>query len=150
MKLVLQRARKASVTINQEIKGSIDHGLVILVGIENSDSQEDIDWLVRKTCNLRIFNDDHGNMNLNVVDINGDILLISQFTLYASTKKGNRPSYIRAAKPSFAIPIYEKLIQTFEAERQRPIQTGVFGTDMQLTLTNDGPVTIILDSKNKE
>lgn len=150
MRLLLQRALDASVTIDQQIVGSIDHGLVILAGIEPEDTIDDIQWLAKKTCNLRIFNDEAGIMNLSVKEVKGDILLISQFTLHASTKKGNRPSYIKAARPEVAIPLYEKLIMGIEQELDKKIQTGQFGADMKVTLTNDGPVTIMIDSKNKE
>lgn len=147
---MLQRTSEASVTINQEIVGQIDAGLMILVGIEEADGQEDIEWLARKICNLRIFDDELGIMNKSVQDIGGDILLISQFTLQASTKKGNRPSYIKAARPEIAIPLYEQLIAQLEAELGKGIQTGEFGADMKVSLTNDGPVTILIDSKNKQ
>ncbi len=147
---MLQRTSEASVKINQEIVGEIEEGLMILLGIEEADSQEDIDWLCRKVCNLRIFDDEAGVMNKSLIDVNGDILLISQFTLHASTKKGNRPSYIKAAKPDVAIPLYEKFIKQLEAELGKPIQTGEFGADMKVSLINDGPVTIMIDSKNKQ
>ncbi len=147
---MLQRTSEASVQINQEVVGQIDAGLLILLGIEEADGQEDIDWLTRKICNLRIFDDEFGIMNKSVLDVNGDILLISQFTLHASTKKGNRPSYIKAAKPEIAIPLYEKFIDQLETEIGKPIQRGEFGADMKVNLTNDGPVTIIIDSKNKQ
>jgi len=147
---VLQRTSEASVTINQERVGQIDAGLMILLGIEEADGQEDIEWLTRKICNLRIFDDEFGVMNKSVLDVEGDILLISQFTLHASTKKGNRPSYIKAAKPELAIPLYEKFIDQLEMEFGKSIQTGEFGADMKVSLTNDGPVTIIIDSKNKQ
>ncbi|WP_456460326.1 D-aminoacyl-tRNA deacylase [Reichenbachiella sp.] len=147
---VLQRTSEASVQINQEIVGQIEEGLMILLGIEEADGQEDIDWLCRKVCNLRIFDDEYGIMNKSILDVGGDILLISQFTLHASTKKGNRPSYIKAAKPEIAIPLYEKFIEQLESELGKPIQTGEFGADMKVNLTNDGPVTIMIDSKNKQ
>ena len=147
---MLQRTSEASVTINQERVGQIDAGLMILLGIEEADGQEDIEWLTRKICNLRIFDDEFGVMNKSVLDVEGDILLISQFTLHASTKKGNRPSYIKAAKPELAIPLYEKFIDQLEMEFGKSIQTGEFGADMKVSLTNDGPVTIIIDSKNKQ
>ncbi|MFY0626189.1 MAG: D-tyrosyl-tRNA(Tyr) deacylase [Reichenbachiella sp.] len=150
MILLLQRALEASVKINQTIKGEIDQGLLVLAGIEESDNSADIEWLVRKTCNLRIFNDEKSVMNKSVIDISGNILLISQFTLHASTKKGNRPSYIKAAKPEIAIPLYEELISSFNSQLEKPIQTGEFGADMKVSLVNDGPVTIILDSKDKK
>lgn len=147
---MLQRTSEASVQINQEIVGQIDVGLMILLGIEEADGEEDIDWLARKICNLRIFDDEYGIMNKSVLDVEGDILLISQFTLHASTKKGNRPSYIKAAKPEIAIPLYEKFIEQLEVELGKSIQTGEFGADMKVSLTNDGPVTIMIDSKNKQ
>ncbi|MEO9805434.1 MAG: D-aminoacyl-tRNA deacylase [Reichenbachiella sp.] len=147
---VLQRTSEASVKINQKVVGKIGAGLMVLLGIEEEDDQQDIDWLAKKITNLRIFDDENGVMNKSVMDINGDILLISQFTLQASTKKGNRPSYIKAAKPVTAIPLYEKLIAELELGLGKPIQTGQFGADMKVSLTNDGPVTILLDSKNKQ
>lgn len=147
---VLQRTSDASVKINQEIVGEIEAGLLVLLGIEPADEEEDIDWLTRKICNLRIFDDEYGIMNKSVMDIDGEILVISQFTLHASTKKGNRPSYIKAAKPDIAIPLYEKFVEKLEAELGKSVQTGEFGADMKVSLTNDGPVTIIIDSKNKQ
>jgi D-tyrosyl-tRNA(Tyr) deacylase len=139
----------ASVTIDLVEKSQIQNGLLILAGIEAADTLEDIDWLVKKTINLRIFNDADEVMNNSILDEGGDVLLVSQFTLHASTKKGNRPSYIKAARPEVAIPLYQQLILTFEKEMNKSIQTGTFGADMKVSLTNDGPVTIILDSKNK-
>lgn len=150
MRLVIQRVKYASVTIEGKIAGKINQGLLVLLGIENSDTEEDIYWLVNKLINLRIFNDDHGVMNESLLDQNLEVLLISQFTLYASTKKGNRPSYIRSAKPDFAIPMYESFKNALSTQVQKPIQTGVFGADMKVELLNDGPVTIIIDSKQKE
>ena len=150
MRLVIQRVTEANVKVDGEIVGAIQNGLMILVGIEDADSQEDIEWLAGKASNLRIFGDAEGVMNLSVKEVHGDILLISQFTLHASTKKGNRPSYIHASKPPVAIPLYEALIQQFEKEMDKPIQTGQFGADMKVSLLNNGPVTIILDSKNKD
>ncbi|MAX78860.1 MAG: D-tyrosyl-tRNA(Tyr) deacylase [Crocinitomicaceae bacterium] len=150
MRIVLQRVKKASVSVQQEIVGSIHQGLLILLGIEPEDTQEDIDWLIKKITSMRIFNDDNNTMNLSVSDVQGEILVVSQFTLHASTKKGNRPSYIRAAKPEMAIPLYEKFILDLERSMGNPIPTGKFGANMQVELINDGPVTIILDSKNKE
>jgi D-tyrosyl-tRNA(Tyr) deacylase len=150
MRLVIQRVTEANVKVDGEIVGAIQNGLMILVGIEDADSQEDIEWLAGKASNLRIFDDGEGVMNLSVKEVHGDILLISQFTLHASTKKGNRPSYIHASKPLVAIPLYEALIQQFEKEMDKPIQTGQFGADMKVSLLNNGPVTIILDSKNKD
>jgi D-tyrosyl-tRNA(Tyr) deacylase len=150
MRVVIQRVQNASVSIENKLFSSIEKGLLILVGIEEADSTEDIDWLCRKIIDLRIFADSESKMNLSVKDIEGDILVISQFTLYASTKKGNRPSYIRSAKPEIAIPLYENFISTLSNLYQNPIKTGVFGADMQVSLVNDGPVTICIDSKNKE
>jgi len=150
MRLVLQRVTEASVKVDGLIVGAINNGLMILVGIEDADTQEDIEWLAGKASNLRIFDDAEGVMNLSVKEVHGDILLISQFTLHASTKKGNRPSYIHASKPPVAIPLYEAMIQQLEKEMGKPIQTGQFGADMKVSLINNGPVTIILDSKNKD
>ncbi len=150
MKTVIQRVSKASVTIDGKIKGSIGSGLLILLGIEETDAQEDTEWLSSKIINLRIFNDASGVMNVSVKDSGGDIILISQFTLHASTKKGNRPSYIKAARPETAIPLYEKMIAQLQSDLGKPIQTGSFGADMKVELLNDGPVTIVMDSKNKE
>ena len=150
MKAVIQRVSKASVTINNDKVATIGSGLLILLGIVNEDTQEDIQWLARKIANLRIFEDDNEIMNLSLLDTNGDAIVVSQFTLHASTKKGNRPSYIKAAKPEIAIPLYEGFIKTLEEELCKKIQTGKFGADMQVELLNDGPVTIIIDSKNVE
>ncbi|MCI2228873.1 D-aminoacyl-tRNA deacylase [Polaribacter sp. MSW13] len=150
MKIVIQRVSEASVTINKNKVATIKSGLLILLGIVNEDSQEDIDFLVRKTANLRIFNDENEVMNKSLVDVDGEVIVVSQFTLQASTKKGNRPSYIKAAKPDIAIPLYENFIQTLENEIGKKVQTGEFGADMKVALVNDGPVTIIIDSKNKE
>ncbi|MFT7164642.1 MAG: D-tyrosyl-tRNA(Tyr) deacylase [Flavobacterium sp.] len=150
MKIVLQRVSSASVTIENKIVADIQKGLLILIGIEAADSQEDIDWLVGKITKVRIFEDENQVMNLSVKDIDGDIITVSQFTLHASTKKGNRPSYIKAAKPDVAIPLYENFVQQLEKELGKKIQTGVFGADMKVSLLNDGPVTIIIDSKNRE
>jgi D-tyrosyl-tRNA(Tyr) deacylase len=150
MRVVIQRVIRSSVTINGVLKGAINDGLLILVGIEEADTAEDIEWITSKIVNLRIFNDAAGVMNLSVKDVQGDVLLVSQFTLHASTKKGNRPSYLKAAKPDVAIPVYENLIIQMEKQLEKPIQTGVFGADMKVELLNDGPVTIIVDSKNKE
>jgi D-aminoacyl-tRNA deacylase len=146
---VIQRARNASVEINGNIKAQITHGLIVLLGIEEADNDEDIEWLSSKIVNLRIFNDADGVMNVSVRDNDGDIIIVSQFTLYASTKKGNRPSYIRAAKPDIAIPLYEKFIRSTEKALDKRVQTGEFGADMKVALVNDGPVTIIIDTKNK-
>jgi len=150
MKAVIQRVTKASVTIEGKINGQIGNGLLVLIGIEDADTDDDIDWLSSKIVNLRIFNDDKGVMNISVKDIAGDILLISQFTLHASTKKGNRPSYVKASKPEIAIPIYEKMITQLSIDLDKKIQTGIFGADMKVELLNDGPVTIVIDTKNKE
>lgn len=150
MRAVIQRVTEASVTIDGKVNGSIGNGLLVLVGIEDADTDEDIAWLSSKLVNLRIFGDETGVMNLSVKDNGGDILLVSQFTLHASTKKGNRPSYIKASKPAFAIPAYEKMIVQVTADLGKPIQTGIFGADMKVQLLNDGPVTIIIDTKNKE
>ena|ERR1017187_7428711 len=149
MKAVIQRVTQASVTINGKVKSSIALGLLILLGIEDADTQEDISWLSSKIVNLRIFNDENGVMNLSSKELNGDLLLVSQFTLHASTKKGNRPSYIKSAKPEIAIPFYEKMITTLQNDLGKPIQTGEFGADMKVSLLNDGPVTIIIDTKNR-
>ena len=150
MRVVIQRVSKASVTINEKLKSSIDSGLLILLGIEEADTQEDIEWLSSKIINLRVFNDENGVMNISAKDSDAEILLVSQFTLHASTKKGNRPSYIKAAKPDIAIPLYEKFILQLHNDLNKSIQTGEFGADMKVELINDGPVTIIIDSKNKE
>lgn len=150
MKAVIQRVTKSSVTIDGRIKSSIGPGLLILLGIEDGDSLEDISWLSSKIVNLRIFNDQQGVMNLSLIDIYGELLLISQFTLHASTKKGNRPSYIKAANPEIAIPLYEQMISHLQNNLGKPIQTGEFGADMKVDLLNDGPVTIIIDTKNRE
>lgn len=150
MRVIVQRVTNASVTINNQLFSSIRHGLLILLGIENEDSSEDIDWLCHKLVNLRIFNDTEGIMNLSVTDISGEFLVVSQFTLHASTKKGNRPSYIRAAKPDIAIPLYESFVEALTKISELPVKTGQFGADMKVDLLNDGPVTIIMDTKNKE
>lgn len=150
MRAVIQRVSKASVTIDEVVYSKIGNGLLVLLGIEDSDTHEDIEWLSGKMVNLRIFDDAGGVMNLPVKEIAGDILLISQFTLHASTKKGNRPSYIRASKPGTAIPLYEKMIRQLSADLGKEIKTGIFGADMKVELLNDGPVTIIMDTKNKE
>lgn len=149
MKIVIQRVKNASVTIDESIVGSIYNGLLILVGIEAEDGEEDINWLINKIANLRIFEDDEQVMNLNINQIKGDVLAISQFTLQASTKKGNRPSYIKAARPEIAIPIYDSFIKALRAAISGAVETGQFGADMQVALVNDGPVTIIIDSKNR-
>lgn len=150
MKTVIQRVSQSSVTINNEIVAQIYKGLLVLVGIEDADQQEDIVWLASKIANLRIFADENDIMNLSVKEINGDVIVVSQFTLHAQTQKGNRPSYIKASKPEIAIPMYEKFIQHLELELGKSIQTGQFGADMKVALVNDGPVTIIIDSKNRE
>jgi D-aminoacyl-tRNA deacylase len=150
MRAVIQRVSKASVTINGSIYSFINNGLLVLAGIEDADTMEDIEWLSQKITGMRIFNDENGVMNISVKETSGDILLVSQFTLHASTKKGNRPSYIKASKPELAIPLYEELIAQLEKELGKKIQTGVFGADMKVELLNDGPVTIVIDSKNKE
>ena len=150
MRTVIQRVTSASVSISGEVKSGIGKGLLVLLGIEDADNSEDIEWLCGKISRLRIFDDKDGVMNLSVVEAEGDILLISQFTLHASTKKGNRPSYIHAAKPDIAIPLYEKFIAGLEQETGRKVSTGEFGADMMVSLVNDGPVTIIIDSKNRE
>jgi D-tyrosyl-tRNA(Tyr) deacylase len=149
MKVVIQRVSEASVIINSKTVTSIDEGFLILLGIVNEDNQEDMDWLCKKIVNLRIFPDAEGVMNKSILNTEGDIILVSQFTLHASTKKGNRPSYIKAAKPDVAIPLYEKFKEKLQLEIGKPIQTGEFGADMKVHLVNDGPVTIIIDSKNK-
>lgn len=150
MKIVIQRVSEASVTINEIKVASIKKGLLILLGIVDNDTQDDIDFLTRKVTNLRIFNDENEVMNTSLLDIDGEVIVVSQFTLQASTKKGNRPSYIKAAKPVIAIPLYENFVQTLEKELNKKVQTGEFGADMKVALINDGPVTISIDSKNKE
>lgn len=149
MKVVIQRVATAAVEIDGAVVAQIQKGLLLLVGIEDADNHDDIDWLVSKICNLRIFDDAFGVMNLSLKDIRGELVVVSQFTLQAMTKKGNRPSYIKASKPEIAIPIYRQLLQSFETEIEKAVQSGVFGADMQVRLTNDGPVTIVIDSKNK-
>jgi len=149
MKSVIQRVSKASVTIEGKVVSEIKNGLLILLGIEPADTEEDIEWLSKKIANLRIFNDEKGVMNNSLIDEKGDAIIVSQFTLHANTKKGNRPSYINAAKPEIAIPLYENFVQQMELELGKKIQTGKFGADMKVALVNDGPVTIIIDSKNK-
>jgi D-tyrosyl-tRNA(Tyr) deacylase len=146
---VIQRVSEASVKINDGVKAKIDKGLVVLLGIEESDNTEDIDWLSSKIVNLRIFNDTAGVMNVSVKDNSGDIIVVSQFTLHASTKKGNRPSYIKAAKPEVAIPLYEKFVHVLQTALGKNVQTGEFGADMKVSLVNDGPVTILIDTKNR-
>jgi len=146
---VIQRVTEASVKIEDQVKASILSGLLVLVGIEEIDGADDIEWLAGKIVNLRIFNDEQGVMNVSVKDAGGDILLVSQFTLHASTKKGNRPSYLKAARPEISIPIYEKFISAVSTHLGKPVQTGEFGADMKVSLINDGPVTILIDTKNK-
>ena len=150
MRVVLQRVSSASVSVSEKIVGEIQKGLLVLVGIEDADTQEDIDWLVTKITQLRIFGDENEIMNLSVEEVKGDLLVVSQFTLHAATKKGNRPSYIKAARPEVAIPLYEKFVTAFEHKLSKKVPTGIFGADMKVALLNDGPVTIIMDSKNKE
>ena len=150
MRVVLQRVSDASVSIDGRVHSEIGHGLLLLVGIVDGDSNDDIEWLVRKIVQMRIFSDEDGKMNCSLIDIGGELLLVSQFTLHASTKKGNRPSFTRAAGPTVAIPLYQHMIQQFEETLGRPISTGEFGADMQVRLLNDGPVTILIDSKNRE
>ncbi|WP_372917785.1 D-aminoacyl-tRNA deacylase [Salegentibacter sp.] len=149
MRVVLQRVSKASVSTNREINAVIKNGLLILLGIENADTEEDIKWLCNKIVKMRIFNDSEGVMNDSLLDVGGDAIVVSQFTLHASIKKGNRPSYIQAAKPEVAIPLYEKFIKTLEESLGKPVGTGEFGADMKVELINDGPVTILMDSKNR-
>ncbi len=146
---VIQRVSSASVEIEKKVKASIGKGLLILVGIEDADGPEDIEWLAGKIVNLRIFDDAEGVMNLSVREVGGDIIIVSQFTLHASTKKGNRPSYIKASKPDIAIPLYDQFVKSVESLLEKPVQTGEFGADMKVSLLNDGPVTIIIDTKNK-
>lgn len=150
MRVVLQRVSEASVTIDKVVYNTVHQGLLILVGVEDADTNEDISWLTAKIANLRIFNDEKGVMNLSAIDTRAEILVISQFTLFAMTKKGNRPSYIRASKPETAIPLYEKFVKTLETISGLIVKTGVFGADMKVSLINDGPVTILIDSKNRE
>ena len=150
MKAVIQRVSQSSVTINNEIVAQIQQGLLVLVGIEDTDNQEDINWLTSKIANLRIFADENEVMNMSLKDIDGEIIVVSQFTLHAATKKGNRPSYIKASKPEIAIPLYESFVKQMEIELGKKVQTGQFGADMKVGLVNDGPVTIIIDTKNKE
>ena len=150
MKAVIQRVSQSSVTINNEIVAQIQQGLLVLVGIEDTDIQEDINWLTSKIVNLRVFPDENEVMNLSLKDIDGEMIVVSQFTLHAATKKGNRPSYIKASKPEVAIPLYESFVQQMEIELGKKVQTGQFGADMKVSLVNDGPVTIIIDTKNKE
>ena len=150
MRAVIQRVSQASCTVNNEITGSINTGFLVLLGIEDADSEDDVQWLAQKIVNLRVFGDENGLMNKALADIDGNLLLISQFTLFAQTKKGNRPSFIRAARPDKAIPLYEKMIGTLEELTGKKIACGIFGADMKISLVNDGPVTIIMDTKDKE
>ncbi|MDI9365605.1 MAG: D-aminoacyl-tRNA deacylase [Flavobacterium sp.] len=150
MRVVIQRVTEASITVDSTVTGNIQQGLLVLVGIEDADTADDVVWLSNKICHLRIFNDNEGIMNKSLIDCGGNILLASQFTLHASTKKGNRPSYIKASKPPIAVPLYEAMIQQLQTHLGKPIQTGIFGADMKVQLLNDGPVTIVIDSKNRE
>lgn len=150
MRVVIQRVSEASITIEGQIRAAIGYGLLILLGIEDADTEEDIEWLCRKISNLRIFNDSQGVMNLEVTEVGGQLMVVSQFTLHAGTKKGNRPSYIRASKPAFAVPMYEAFVERLRAISGIEVKTGVFGADMKVALVNDGPVTIIIDTKIKE
>ncbi|WP_420398793.1 D-aminoacyl-tRNA deacylase [Flagellimonas sp.] len=150
MRAVIQRVSEASVTVEGKVVSKIDHGLLVLLGIEDADDDSDIQWLAKKIANLRIFNDADGVMNRSVLDEKGEAIVVSQFTLHAMTKKGNRPSYIKASKPDIAVPLYEKFVQRMELELGKKVGTGVFGADMKVDLRNDGPVTIIIDTKNKE
>ena len=150
MRTVLQRVSKASVTVEDKVVSSIGNGLLVLLGVEDADGKEDIDWLANKIINLRIFSDENDVMNGSVIDIDGDIIVVSQFTLHAQTKKGNRPSYIKAAKPDVAIPMYEAFVEVLEQRLGKKVGTGIFGADMKVELLNDGPVTITMDTKNKE
>ena len=150
MRVVIQRVQHASVTIDGNLKSKIGKGLLILVGIEDRDTQEDIEWLCKKIAHLRIFDDENGVMNKSVVEVDGEILVVSQFTLHASTKKGNRPSYLKASKPEYAIPMYESFCSEMGLQLGKEVQTGTFGSDMKVELLNDGPVTILIDTQNKE
>lgn len=150
MRVVLQRVSGASVTIDNEVIANIDNGLIVLLGVEDKDTQDDISWMSAKISKLRIFSDEKGLMNKSVQDVDGEVILVSQFTLFASTKKGNRPGFTRSAKPEIAIPLYKSFISQLEIDIGKPIQTGIFGADMKIALINDGPVTITIDSKNKE
>lgn len=150
MRVIIQRVSQASVAVNGKVISAIENGYLILLGITQNDTQKDIDWLTKKIVNLRIFNDENNIMNRSLLDVDGNVIVVSQFTLHASTKKGNRPSYIYAAKPEIAIPLYEKFVHQLEYELGREVGTGIFGADMKVSLVNDGPVTIIIDSKSKE
>ena len=150
MRVLIQRVKRASVTIDNNVKSLINNGLLIFIGVCDEDNREDIEWLVKKIANIRLFDDENGVMNRSVIDSDGELLVVSQFTLMASTKKGNRPSYIKASKPEFSIPMYEQFCKELETAVNKSIQTGVFGADMKVELINDGPVTIFIDSKNRE
>ncbi|MFH6604626.1 D-aminoacyl-tRNA deacylase [Maribacter algicola] len=150
MRAIIQRVSRASVTVEGNLISKIKMGLLVLLGIENADAKEDIEWLSRKIVNLRIFNDENGIMNKSLLEVDGDVIIVSQFTLHAATKKGNRPSYIKAAKPDRAIPVYEQFVRQVELDLGKRVGTGVFGADMKVDLLNDGPVTLIIDTKNKE
>ena len=150
MKAVIQRVTSAAVRVDNKVIAQIEHGLLVLIGIETADNADDIIWLTSKIANLRIFNDENHVMNLSLKNVNGDVIVVSQFTLHAATKKGNRPSYIKAAKPEIAVPLYESFVLQLEIETGKKVQTGIFGADMKVSLINDGPVTIVIDSKNKE
>lgn len=150
MRILIQRVKKASVTIEGKVISLINNGLLLFIGITKDDTQEDIQWLTKKVANIRLFDDENGIMNLSVMDVDGEILAVSQFTLMASTKKGNRPSYIKAAKPEISVPLYEQFCTEMELAVNKPIKRGVFGADMKVELLNDGPVTIFIDSKNRE
>ena len=150
MRILIQRVKKASVTVEGELISLINKGLLVFVGICDEDTDEDIEWLTKKIANIRLFDDENGVMNLSVTDVDGDVLAVSQFTLMASTKKGNRPSYIKAAKPDISVPLYEQFCSELEIDINRPIKRGIFGADMKVELLNDGPVTIFIDSKNRE
>ena len=150
MRTVIQRVQHCSVTIDGQLKSNIGNGMLVLVGIEDRDTQEDIEWLCKKIANLRIFDDENGVMNRSVIESGGEVMVVSQFTLHASTKKGNRPSYIKASKPEFAIPMYESFCAEMGLQIGKPVSTGEFGADMKIELLNDGPVTILIDSQNKE
>ncbi|CAN0605821.1 unnamed protein product, partial [Ectocarpus sp. 12 AP-2014] len=150
LRAVIQRVSKASVTVDNDIISSIEKGLLVFLGIEDADTEEDIEWLSKKIINLRVFNDEEGVMNRSIMDIDGSLIVVSQFTLHAQTKKGNRPSYIKAAKPDIAIPLYEKFILQIENDLKKKVGTGIFGADMKVDLLNDGPVTILIDTKNRE
>lgn len=150
MRAVIQRVLRASVTVEDTLISSIEAGLLILLGIENEDTKDDIEWLSRKIANLRIFNDQSGVMNRSLLETDGEVIVVSQFTLHASTKKGNRPSYLKAAKPEISVPLYEKFVEQVQIDLGKPVGTGIFGADMKVDLLNDGPVTIVIDTKNKE